>query len=82
MATCGRCGTQFPTCYMDMVSSCPKCGTTFYNDSPGMLSNVASEAPADWKPADTENKPPQEKGLESKPKEVKKKKLFSFWKKS
>ncbi len=48
MGLCGRCGTQFPTCYMDTVSTCPNCGTTFYNDSPGLLTKVASEPPANW----------------------------------
>ena len=41
MAICGVCGTDFPTCYMDYVSICPKCGTTFYNDSPSVLYSVA-----------------------------------------
>lgn len=42
MATCSVCRTDFPTSYMDTVSICPKCGTTFWNDSPYYLSNQAN----------------------------------------
>ena len=44
MATCGACGNDFPTCYMDTVSICPKRGTTFWNDSPSYLSNIAGSS--------------------------------------
>lgn len=47
MAKCGVCGTEFPTCYMDTVSTCPKCNTTFWNDSPHYLSNNANTTKSD-----------------------------------
>lgn len=43
MAICGRCGKEFPTCYMDAVSYCPNCDTGFLNDSPNQLNTVVSE---------------------------------------
>lgn len=43
MAKCARCGAEFPTSYMDTVETCPACGTTYYNDSPELLTNAVPQ---------------------------------------